>query len=78
MDNKEIKFEIKKHIKVLGESSGGWKTELNIVSWNDRDPKLDIRPWDSTHKRMGKGITLTKEEAENLSEGLKIYLEEKV
>jgi len=62
----DIKFEIIKHLGVLGESSGGWKKEINILSWNGRKPKIDIRDWDENHEKMGKGITLYAEEAEEL------------
>lgn len=58
----DIKFEIKRSIGVIGEGSKGWKKEVNIVSWNDRKPKLDIRDWDENHEKMGKGVTLTKSE----------------
>mgnify|MGYP000863909583 CR=1 FL=1 len=59
----DIKFEIIRNIGVIGEGTKGWKKEVNIVSWNDRKPKLDIRDWDENHEKMGKGITLTKSEA---------------
>jgi hypothetical protein len=58
----DIKFEIRKSLGVIGEGTKGWKKEVNIVSWNERNPKLDIRDWDENHVKMGKGITLTKEE----------------
>jgi hypothetical protein len=58
----ELKFEIKKNITVLSESTKGWKKEVNVISWNGRKPKLDIRDWDDGHKMMGKGITLSREE----------------
>lgn len=58
----EIKYEIKENIGILAESTKGWSKELNLISWNDREPKYDLREWDSEHKKMGKGITLTKEE----------------
>lgn len=58
----DIKFEIKRSIGVIGEGSKGWKKEVNIVSWNDRKPKLDIRDWDENHEKMVKGVTLTKSE----------------
>ena len=64
----DIKFEIVEEIAVLSESSSGWKRELNLVSWNGREPKYDLRDWDENHVRMGKGITLTKEEVEKLKE----------
>ncbi len=64
----EIKFEIIKNIGTLSESSKGWAKELNLISWNDRDPKYDIRDWDPEHKKMGKGVTLTEEELMKLKE----------
>ncbi|MCE5300347.1 MAG: hypothetical protein LLG37_05680 [Spirochaetia bacterium] len=62
----ELKYEIVKNIGTFGEASGGWKKEVNVISWNDRKAKLDIRPWDGTHKKMGKGITLSKTELKAL------------
>jgi hypothetical protein len=62
----EIKFEITKHIGVLSESPKGWIKELNMVSWNDREAKYDIRDWSPEHDRMSKGISLTEEEIEEL------------
>lgn len=59
----EIKYEITEELAVLSESARGWTKELNMVSWNDREPKLDIREWSPEHERMGKGVTLSKEEA---------------
>ena len=58
----EITFEIKETLGVLSESAKGWKKELNLVSWNEREPKYDIRDWDPEHEKMSKGLTLTKEE----------------
>ncbi len=62
----DIKFEIKRSIGVIGEGTKGWKKEVNIVSWNDRKPKLDIRDWDENHEKMGKGVTLNKNEVMEL------------
>ena len=59
----EIKYEIIEELGVLSESDKGWKKELNLISWNDREPKYDLRDWSENHEKMGKGITLTKEEA---------------
>ena len=58
----EIKFEIIKNIGTLSESSKGWTKELNLISWNGREPKYDIRDWDPEYQKMGKGVTLTEEE----------------
>lgn len=63
----DIKYEIIKHIGKLSESSRGWTKELNIISWNSGVPKLDIRDWAPEHEKMGKGITLSEEEAEKLA-----------
>lgn len=64
----EIKFEIKENIGVLSESAKGWTKELNLVSWNDKEAKYDLREWDPEHKKMGKGVTLSKEEIIRLIE----------
>lgn len=64
----DIKFEIKENIGVLSESAKGWKKEVNLISWNDKEAKYDIRDWDSEHKKMGKGVTLSTEELKVLKE----------
>jgi hypothetical protein len=64
----DITFDIVKHYGVLSEEKGGWKKELNLVSWNNRNPKIDIRDWAPGHEKMGKGVTLTREEAAALRE----------
>jgi hypothetical protein len=58
----DIKFEIIKKIGVLSKSPSGWEMQLNLVSWNDRDPKYDLRDWSPDGEKMGKGVTLSKEE----------------
>jgi len=58
----EIKYEITKHIGVLSEGSKGWRKELNLISWNDREPKYDIRDWAPEREKMGKGVTLSSDE----------------
>jgi hypothetical protein len=77
MDDKEIKFELSRHLGVLGEGGKGWRKELNLVAWNGREPKLDVREWAPNHERMGKGVTLTREEAGLLASLLSAYLAEK-
>ena len=64
----ELKYEIVKKIGVISETEKGWKKELNLISWNDRTPKYDIRDWNENHDRMGKGITLTEEELNKVKE----------
>ena len=62
----EIKFEIKETLGTLSESSKGWIKELNLISWNERDPKYDLRDWSPDHAKMGKGVTLSLEELKKL------------
>ena len=64
----DIKFEIKENNGVLSESAKGWKKELNLISWNDKEAKYDIRDWDSEHGKMGKGVTLSTEELKHLKD----------
>ena len=66
--NNDISFEVVEKIGVLATYQSGWKKELNIVSWNGTTPKYDIRDWAPEHEKMGKGITLSQEEAEALYE----------
>lgn len=66
----DIKFNIIKNIGFLSEGSKGWKKEVNIISWNDRKAKVDIRDWDEDHEKMGKGVTLSKNELKKLKEFL--------
>ena len=64
----DIKYEIKETIGVLTESEKGWKKELNLISWNDKDAKYDLREWSPDHDKMGKGVTLGKDELVKLRE----------
>ena len=64
----DFSYEIVEHIAVLSTSKTGWTKELNLISWNGRTPKYDIREWAPEHEKMGKGITLTDEEFTKLKE----------
>lgn len=66
----EFKYEVTESIGVLSEAATGWSRQLNMVSWNDREPKLDIRDWAPEREKMAKGITLSKEEAIKLRDFL--------
>ncbi|MTW86566.1 hypothetical protein F3157_12995 [Virgibacillus dakarensis] len=66
----DLKYEILKTVAVLSESPRGWTKELNLISWNGRDPKYDIRDWAPNKEKMGKGVTLTEEELANLKKAL--------
>lgn len=62
----EFSYEIVKHIGVISESPRGWTKELNLISWNGKEPKYDIRDWSPQKEKMGKGVTLTEDEAKEL------------
>jgi hypothetical protein len=64
----EIKYEIIKKVGVVSKSASGWAKELNLMSWNDREPKYDIREWSADGTKMGKGVTLSREELLALKE----------
>ncbi len=64
----DFKYEVKESYGYISETKSGWKTEVNLVSWSERPAKYDIRPWSEDHEKMGKGITLTKEELKNLKD----------
>ena len=64
----DIKYEIVKQIGVLSKAGSGWSKELNLISWNDREAKYDLRDWSAGHEKMGKGVTLTREELAALKE----------
>jgi hypothetical protein len=62
----EIKFEIKENVGTISQSPKGWSKELNLISWNGKEPKYDLRDWDPEHVKMGKGITLSLDELKML------------
>ena len=64
----EFRYEITEELGVISEGRMGWTKELNLVSWNDREPKFDIRDWSPDHTRMSKGVSLTEEEMQKLVE----------
>jgi hypothetical protein len=66
----DIKYEIVQKLGVLSTSASGWSKELNLISWNDREPKFDIRDWSADGSKMGKGVTLTLAELLSLREVL--------
>ena len=66
----EFSYEIVEEIAVLSENNKGWRKELNLVSWNGRPPKFVLRDWAPDHEKMGKGLTLTNEEFEQLQKAI--------
>jgi len=64
----DIKYEIIRKIGVISKAKSGWAKELNLISWNDREPKYDLRDWSADGEKMGKGVTLSREELSALRE----------
>lgn len=64
----DIKYEIKETVGVIAESAKGWKKELNLINWNGKEAKYDLREWAPDHEKMGKGVTLSNDELKVLKE----------
>lgn len=58
----DIVYEIVMQLGIISQSNSGWTKELNLIRWNDRPPKYDIRDWSADHSQMGRGVTLSREE----------------
>ncbi|MBQ6076408.1 MAG: hypothetical protein IJK86_09715 [Lachnospiraceae bacterium] len=67
---KDITCTIEKELAVLSTNDHGYTKELNYVSWNGAEAKLDIRQWWPGREKSGKGVTLTEEEGRNLRDAL--------
>ncbi len=68
--DKEFSYKIVREIAVLSERTNGWTKQLNLISWNDAEPKYDIRDWGPDREKMGRGITLTPAELQSLTDVL--------
>jgi hypothetical protein len=64
----DIKFEIIKRIGILSKTQSGWSKQLNLIRWNEREAKYDIREWSPDGEKMGRGVTLSAEELAALKE----------
>lgn len=66
----EIQYEIVKEIAVLSMGDSGYTKEINLISWNGKEPKYDIRSFSPNREKCGKGITLNADEAAALFKAL--------
>lgn len=66
-DDEEIECKIIESYGIFSHGIRFWNKEVNLVSWNGRPAKLDIRNWQMDHEKCGKGIAITREEAEELA-----------
>ena len=62
-------MEVIKKIALISGSEKGFRQELNLVSWNGKDPKYDLRSWSPEGIAL-KGLTLTEDEAKELQKVL--------
>ena len=67
---REIQYEIVKEIAVLSTGDSGYTKEINLISWNGKEPKYDIRSYTPNREKCGKGITLNADEAAALLKAL--------
>jgi len=77
VEDDEIECEIIESFGVFSAGAKNWNKEVNLVSWNGKPAKLDIRSWQSNHEKCGKGIALTREETEELVKLLTKILKQK-
>lgn len=73
---KDIQYEIVKEIAVLSTGESGYTKEINLISWNGKEPKYDIRSFSPNREKCGKGVTLTEAEAGKLLAALQKVLSE--
>lgn len=67
---REIQYEIVKEIAVLSTGDSGYTKEINLISWNGKEPKYDIRSFSPNREKCGKGIALNADEAAALLKAL--------
>lgn len=60
-------YKLIKHIATLSETQYGSK-QVNIISHNNCNPKMDIRNWENNGKMTVRGVTLDEQEWEALGE----------
>lgn len=58
-----------KKIAVISDEDKGYRKELNLVSWNGREPKYDLRNWSPEGQAL-KGLTMSEKEAKELYKAL--------
>ncbi len=64
-----ITMEVIKRFAVISGPDTGYRKELNLVSWNGAEPKIDLRTWSPEGAAL-KGLTLTEDEAKELQKAL--------
>ena len=65
---REIGYEVIQTFGIFDETESGWTKEVNLISWNGNEPKIDIRSWSPDHAKSSKIGTLSKEAAQRLGQ----------
>lgn len=73
MSKKEIGFEIVENIAIIEEFGSGWTTEMNVVKWNGKEPKIDIRNWSADHTKCSRGLTFIPSDMDKIVKAWKKY-----
>lgn len=67
--SKEFNFELEEVLGTLSESDKhDWAKSVTRISWNENPTTLDIRRFNFSTNKVGKGISLTDEETDKLVE----------
>ena len=64
-----LTYKLVEHIAVLSTRAGKSK-ELNVISYDDKPPVVDLRVWKPDRAYTSKGVTLNAEELDILREAL--------
>lgn len=76
-----LEMNVMKRIATISQGNEGeYSLELNLISWNGNEPKLDLRRWrrkQDGSKIAQKGLTLTSFELEALNKTLSEILKDK-
>ena len=75
----DINYKVLEECGTVSHRKGDYVLKLRYISWNDRDPVYDLRPWkinDAEEEICGKGITVSGEELENLFKVIKVMIDD--
>ena len=64
----DIEYELIETYGVFEETKGGWTREVNLISWNGKEPKIDVRTWSPDHSKSSKIGTLSNDAARKLGQ----------
>lgn len=75
-NQRNYNFQIHEEIAVISRKPGGWTLELNIVSFNGREPEYDLREWKDNHTHLRSGARFSESDLKPLVEVIRKRLEE--